>query len=298
MILRLMSAVRKLISLIAQKAYKTYEKFLLDEIKGDRIPKHVAIIMDGNRRYAEKLGEERYKGHLYGANVTRKVIEWCFEIGIKQLTLYTFSMENFKRDEEEKRNLFSILEEKLREIANNRMIHERGVRVKSIGNIELLPENLQSAIKNAEEVTKDHKNFNLYIAIAYSGRGEITYAARSIADKAERNEISVESIDEDMISRHLYMTNGNDNIPHGDVDLIIRTGGELRLSNFLPWQSIGNECAVYFCAPYWPSFRKIDLLRAIRTYQEREREKKYNTMRRAMKILNAYKNGVIKGSKE
>ncbi|HEX59374.1 MAG TPA: di-trans,poly-cis-decaprenylcistransferase [Methanomicrobia archaeon] len=263
--------------------YASYERLLEEEIKEGKIPRHVAIIMDGNRRYAEKIGEARHKGHYYGAEVTERVIEWCFDLGVKQLTLYTFSIENFNRSEEEKRELFRLIKEKFDDVCQNERIHEKKIRVRAVGELQRLPEDLRRAIEAAEAATAKYTNFTLNIAIAYSGRREIVEAARCIAEKVKRGELDVEDIDEDVISRHLRIGSAAES-GNGGVDLIIRTGGELRLSNFIPWQALGNECAAYFCAPYWPEFRKIDLLRAIRTFQQREAERRRSTMLRALKL--------------
>ncbi|RLG36727.1 MAG: di-trans,poly-cis-decaprenylcistransferase [Candidatus Alkanophagales archaeon] len=274
------------------RVYASYERLLEEEIKEGKIPEHVAIIMDGNRRYAEKIGEARHKGHYYGAEVTNKVIDWCFDLGVRQLTLYTFSIENFNRSEEEKKELFRLIKEKFEDVCQNERIHEKKIKVRAVGELKLLPEDLQQAIKRAESSTAEYTNFTLNIAIAYSGRREIVEAARYIAEKVKRGELSVEDIDENVISRHLCIGSdccgaAGDRGGNGGVDLIIRTGGELRLSNFIPWQALGNECAAYFCAPYWPEFRKIDLLRAIRTFQQREAERR-STVLRALKLAKIY----------
>ncbi|MHC1610273.1 MAG: polyprenyl diphosphate synthase [Candidatus Methanospirareceae archaeon] len=260
-------------------AYAEYERLLENKILARSLPEHVAIIMDGNRRYARKIGVSIEEGYNYGASTTERVIEWCFDIGVKQLTLYTFSIENFRRTEDEKEKLFELLRVKFEELSADERIHKRKVRVKTIGNLNLLPESVKEAIRKAERATERYNKFKLFIAVAYSGRMEIVDAVRIIADRVKRGLLKPEEVDEDTISRHLYISEiegGGEGLDSGaktSVDLIIRTGGEMRLSNFVPWQALGNECVAYFCAPFWPEFRRIDLLRAIRTYQEREADK-------------------------
>lgn len=267
---------------IPQLIYRGYEYLLTQEVKDAPIPRHVAIIMDGNRRYARKFGQISNFGHLRGANMTEKVIEWSCELGIEHLTIYAFSTENFNRSNDEKENLFDLIRVKFDEIGEDERTHERRMRVHAIGDIEKLPEQLQESIKNVELVTSAYDKFNLNVAIAYGGRQEIVQAVREIAGKVERGEISLDDINEDTISNHLYPAGGTA-LPN--VDLIIRTGGDERVSNFLPWQANGNECASYFCAPFWPEFRKIDFLRSIRVYQTRAEERKQQTAVRAAHFL-------------
>jgi len=262
-------------------AYEEYEKLLEDEIVARNLPGHVAIIMDGNRRYARKLGISTERSYNYGAEITERVIEWCFDTGVKQLTLYAFSIENFSRSEDEKEKLFELLRTEFEKLSVDERIHENEVRMKAIGNVNLLPESVRAAIRKAELATAHYNRHKLFIAVAYSGRLEIVDAVRIIASRVKRGSLNPAEINEDTISRHLYISQieGDDDASDSDsdsqtsVDLIIRTGGEVRISNFVPWQALGNECAAYFCAPFWPEFRRVDLLRAIRTYQEREEEK-------------------------
>ena len=262
------------------------------------MPEHVAIIMDGNRRFARKIGVSAEEGYLYGAEVTERMIEWCFDLGIKQLTIYAFSIENFCRTEEEKEQLFELMRAEFEKISKDDRVHRRGVRVRAIGNISLLPASVREAIKKAEHATERYRNFRLFIAVAYSGRMEILDSVRIIASMVKKGLLSASEINEDTISQHLYISEselrdgspctGTEEGVKTAVDLIIRTGGEMRLSNFVPWQALGNECAAYFCAPFWPEFRRIDLLRAIRTYQEREEERKRYTVKRMLKLVKAF----------
>ncbi|AFV23318.1 undecaprenyl diphosphate synthase [Methanolobus psychrophilus R15] len=264
--------------------YKGYEHLLTQEVKNAPIPRHVAIIMDGNRRYARKLGQMASFGHIKGANITEKVIEWSCELGIEHLTIYAFSSENFSRSSDEKNKLFELIGLKFDEIGEDERTHERKMRVHAIGDIDKLPDMLRESIKNVELVTSGYDRFNLNVAIAYGGRQEIVQAVREIATMVENGEIELNSINENTISDHLYPAGGSA-LP--DVDLIIRTGGDERVSNFLPWQANGNECASYFCAPFWPEFRKIDFLRSIRVYQARVEEREQHATVRAAHFLKA-----------
>ena len=292
-------ALRKAVGMrnwLRDRAYGRYEKLLEEEILEKPLPEHVAIIMDGNRRYAKKIGVSTEEGYLYGAGITERVIEWCFDLGVKQLTIYAFSIENFCRADDEKEGLFKLMRGEFEKISEDERVHKRGVRVKAIGNVNLLPESVKEAIRKAEHATKQYNKFKLFIAVAYSGRMEIVDSVRIIANMVKRGLLSTEDINEETISKHLYISkveNGSSASASAlgaktAVDLIIRTGGEQRLSNFVPWQALGNECAAYFCAPFWPEFRRIDLLRAIRTYQEREEEKRQHTLSRMLKIVKTF----------
>jgi len=248
--------------MLSRIVYKIYELRLLKEVKARPLPNHVAIIMDGNRRFARRRGLPPHLGHVFGSRKAEQVLEWCLELGIRNLTTYAFSTENFKRGEEEKRHIFGLIEDRLRKLANDRRIHRNRVRVRVIGKKELLPENVLNAVELVEERTKGYDRFRLNIAIAYGGRQELLDAVREILRKVKAGALKVDEITERTIEEHLYSDGGYEN-----VDLLIRTGGEQRLSNFLPWQSANS--VAYFCDVYWPEFRKIDLLRAIRSWQVR-----------------------------
>ncbi|MET1124966.1 MAG: polyprenyl diphosphate synthase [Archaeoglobaceae archaeon] len=244
---------------------KLYELILLRKIRRGRLPRHVAIIMDGNRRFARQRGLPKEIGHVFGSKKAEEVINWCWEVGIKMLTLYAFSTENFKRSEEEKRNIFSLIERELRRLMNDRRTYENEVRVRIVGRREMLPAKLVEVIEEVERRTKEHSRFFLNVAVAYGGRQEIVDAARRILRKVREGKLRPDEIEEEIVERHMYCD--------GDylkVDLVIRTGGEQRLSNFLPWQSA--KSVAYFCDVYWPAFRKIDFLRAIRAWQLRTAE--------------------------
>ena len=248
--------------------YNLYESVLKQEVtRGSRI-EHVAIIQDGNRRFARRTGLSTALGHAKGAEITEKVSDWCLELGIKHLTVYAFSIENFNRSEEEKGYLFDLIKQKLLDFLHSEKTHRNRVRIRAIGRIHLLPADLREVINQVEEATKEYDNVYMNIALAYSGQCEIVDAARALATLVKEGKLSAEDVDESLIARYLYP---HDGISVPKVDLIIRTGGEIRTSNFLPWQANGNECAAYFCAPYWPEFRKIDFLRAVRTAQARRK---------------------------
>lgn len=248
---------------ILKPVYKGYEWLLERDVKKGKMPRHIAIIMDGNRRLAKSLGLMSWQGHRLGAEKIDEVLEWCLDLGIKTTTAYAFSTENFNRPKAEIEELFNLFEEYFNKIATDERVHKNKMRVKAIGRIERFPERVRRAIKNAEDATKDYDNFILNIAVAYGGRQEVVDAFKKIAESVKKGEIGAENIDEETVSQNLY-TNG---LP--DPDLVIRTSGEERISGFLLWQSAYSE--LYFCESYWPRFRKIDFLRAIRTYQQRER---------------------------
>jgi len=279
---------------LRDRVYGEYKRLLEDAILEKPLPEHVAIIMDGNRRYAKKIGISTEEGYRYGAEITEEVIGWCFDIGVKQLTIYAFSIENFCRTDDEKEWLFELMRKEFEKISEDERVHKHGVRVRAIGNVNLLPDSVKEAIKKAEHATEQYNKFKLFIAVAYSGRMEIVDSVRIIGNMVKRDLLSVDDIDEETISKHLYISEIENGSSASDsvsafgaktaVDLIIRTGGEMRLSNFVPWQALGNECAAYFCAPFWPDFRQIDLLRAIRTYQEREEEKRQRSITRVSKL--------------
>ncbi len=264
--------------------YGGYEALLAREIKDKPVPEHVAIIMDGNRRFARRRGMEQFYGHFKGADTTEKVLDWSFDIGIKQLTVYAFSTENFDRNDVENKRLFDLIGIKFDKICADWRTHKRRMRVRVLGNIDLLPPALKSSAKHAEEITRNYDGVFLNVALAYGGRQELVDAAQKMAWKVKTGELSLKDINEETISNNLYPSSGS--VPY--VDLIIRTGGDERISNFLPWQANGNECAAYFCAPFWPEFRRIDLLRAIRTFQTREHERQKNTIMRIVKLLSYY----------
>lgn len=239
-----------------------YERYVKMQYR--HVPNHIAIIQDGNRRYAKMLGVDIPKGHRAGADKTEEMLDWAHELGVKHITLYTFSTENFSRKKDEVEHLFALFKEKFLAILKDERVKKYKIRVQMVGDKSLLPQDLREAVDAAEEATRDNTGFYLNIALAYGGRNEIVLAAKEILAAVANNEVASGAIDVHMVEQHLHDKKG---IP--PVDLIIRTGNEYRTSNFLPWLANGHECAVYFCAPYWPLFRKLDLLRAIRIYDQR-----------------------------
>ncbi len=245
--------------------YKIYERWLWNQVKEGDKPEHIAIILDGNRRWALNRSMHPWIGHHYGAKKTEELLRWCLKVGVKSITLYAFSTENFNRPAKKVDELMAIYKEKLQSLLENEEIHKYKVKVKAIGRINLLPRELQDMILQVEKATEKYNERFLNIAIAYGGRAEIVDAAKEIARKVKMGEIAPEEIDEDMFERFLYTSH----LPKQDPDLIIRTSGEERLSGFLLYQSAYSELC--FLDVYWPEFRWIDLLRAIRIYQKRKR---------------------------
>ncbi|MGB9729941.1 MAG: polyprenyl diphosphate synthase [Thermoprotei archaeon] len=245
--------------------YKIYEIWLYNQIKKGTIPQHIAVIMDGNRRWAKKRGLFPWLGHKYGAKKAREFLRWCLDLNIKTVTMYVFSTENFLRSPEEVRELMKIIEEEVIEALDNKDLRDNRVHVKILGKKELLPASLREKLEQLEKSTENYDQHFLNIAIAYGGRIEIVDAVRNIAKDILSGKIKIEQISESEIEKRLYTSH----LPNPHPDLVIRTSGEERLSGFLLWQTAYSE--LYFADVYWPDFRKIDLWRAIRTYQKRER---------------------------
>ncbi len=264
---------------LRQRVDDAYEQLLSREISG--APTHVAVIQDGNRRYARQQGDDAPQGHRDGAKTTERVLEWCQDVGVEELTLYTFSTENFDRPDEENEELFDLLCEKLHEFADADRVHDNEVRIRAIGAVERLPERVRDAVEYADRRTQEYDRFVLNIALAYGGRSQLLEAVQGVADDVDAGTLEPNEIDVETIENRLYER------PVRDVDLIIRTGGDERTSNFLPWHANGNEAAVFFCTPYWPEFSKTDFLRGIRTYESREESWRRTRARRAMALLGA-----------
>ena len=230
-----------------------------EQLDKERMPQHVAIIMDGNGRWAEQRGKQRTEGHIKGVEVVRKIMENAVELGIKYLTLYTFSTENWNRPEKEVTALMGLL---FKNIEEDVFIRNQ-VRFRVIGHLERLPAEIQEKLEKCIEHTKDFDRSCMVLALSYSSRWEITRAARMLAQKAVSGQVNPSDINEDMVSA--CMTTSF--MP--DPDLLIRTGGEIRLSNYLLWQSAYTE--LYFCDTFWPDFNMEELCKAIYVYQQRER---------------------------
>jgi tritrans,polycis-undecaprenyl-diphosphate synthase [geranylgeranyl-diphosphate specific] len=259
---------------------RVYERLLERELSDG--PTHVAVIQDGNRRYARTRGDEATEGHRAGAETTEAMLEWCADLGVEELTLYAFSTENFDRPEAEREELFDLIAEKLRTFADRPEVHDREVRIRAIGEVDRLPARVREAVDYAEGRTRGYDRFTLNVALAYGGRAELLSAARDVARAVEAGELDPADVDAAAVEERLYEG------PARDVDLIIRTGGDERTSNFLPWHANGNEAAVFFCSPYWPEFRRVDFLRAIRTYEHRRDSWRRSRAERAAALVRAF----------
>jgi len=248
---------------IGDVAYQAYENALQNEVRTEPVPKHVAIIMDGNRRFASQLGMDPLDGHQIGRDKLEEIISWCLDLGIRILTVYAFSTENLRRSPKEVEALMRLFAENFRRAGDDERAHKHKIRIRAIGQLSMLPPDVQEAIRYAEERTRTYDQYFFNIAVAYGGREEILKAIREIARDAADGKIRPEEIDEKLVSSHMYTYD----IP--DPDLILRTSGEERISNFLLWQLAYSE--LYFADVYWPGLRKVDFLRAIRSYQKRQR---------------------------
>jgi len=241
---------------------KGKDKIIQDNLKSSgEIPQHIAIIMDGNGRWATQKNKSRVMGHRQGVISVRDIVEACGQIGVKFLTLYTFSTENWKRPKEEVTFLMKLLIKALRDEADR--LHENDVKLIASGNLDSLPEKVYKELEDAMEKTKDNKLLTLNLALSYSGRWDIINAIKKMYLDCKENKISLEDINENKFSDYL-ITKG---IP--DPDLMIRTGGEYRISNFLLWQLAYSE--IYIDDIFWPEFRRPQLYKAISEYQRRER---------------------------
>lgn len=226
------------------------------------IPVHIAIIMDGNRRWAKEKGKIASEGHKAGAANLEKIAKDCNKLGVKYLTVYAFSTENWKRSKDEVSALMIILKSYLKKFSKD--ANKENIRIKILGDIEILDKDIRESILDSVERTKNCTGLTLNIAFNYGGRAEITNATKKIAEKVLNKEISIEDINEQLVTQNLYTEN------QPDPDLLIRPGGELRISNFLPWQLVYSE--FYFIDKYWPDFSEADLMNAIQTYNKRNRK--------------------------
>jgi tritrans,polycis-undecaprenyl-diphosphate synthase [geranylgeranyl-diphosphate specific] len=251
--------------LSALGVYRLYGRWLKSQIGEGEMPKHIGIILDGNRRWARGQNMEPWEGHWAGGENVRAFLEWCLELNINTLTLYALSTENLRRSPKEVEELMKVYEKALKDILASDTLDKHRVRVRAIGRIGLLNESLQKLITEVEEKTKNYDNFYLNAALAYGGRAEIVDAMKEIAEDVRGGRVEPGQIDEELVEGHLYTSH----LPQPDPDLIIRTGSEARLSNFLLWQAAYSE--FFIVDVYWPEFRKIDLERVIRSYQRRQR---------------------------
>jgi len=244
--------------------YRIYEWYITKDLKPEKMPKHVAIIMDGNRRFSRLQGNmDVVKGHEIGVDTLEKVLDWSIELGIEIITAYAFSTENFNRSEHEVEGLMNLFVKNFKRLVDHEKIHKKEVRVKVVGRTELLPDRVREAIEEAEQATAHYNKRLFNLAIGYDGRLEIIDSFKKIIKDVQDGKITIDDVNEELVSKNLY-TEGLD-----DPNLIIRTSGEERLSGFLLWQSSYSE--LYLCETLWPELRKVDFLRAIRSYQARDR---------------------------
>jgi short-chain Z-isoprenyl diphosphate synthase len=242
--------------------YPAYEARVVRRLPADRLPKHVGVMLDDNRRWAKAVGQDAAHGHRAGAANISPLLQWCEELGVEVVTLWLLSTDNLNRPAAELSELLGIIEEAVSDLAS-----EQRWRLHPVGALDLLPAGTARRLKEASEQTRDVDGLIVNIAVGYGGRREIADAVRSLlSDHASRGtsiEELADTLDVEHIAEHLY-TKGQP-----DPDLVIRTSGEQRLGGFLLWQSAHSE--FYFCEAYWPDFRRVDFLRAVRAYAERER---------------------------
>jgi undecaprenyl diphosphate synthase len=234
---------------------------LLQQIDKDRLPRHIAIIMDGNGRWAKEQGQDRLYGHFHGVESVRNIVEGCAELGIEYLTLYAFSTENWDRPEYEVIGLMELLVSTIRKEVDS--LHKNSIKLHVIGDMSMLPEYARQELNEALDITKSNTGLNLVMALSYSGRWELLNAVKNIAYEVKQGKMSVEAIDQGTLQRFLCTS------AFPDPELMIRTSGEFRISNFLLYQLAYAE--LYFTNVRWPDFRKDNLYEAILDYQARER---------------------------
>ena len=225
------------------------------------VPRHVGIIMDGNRRFAKSLNLSPWKGHEYGEKKVTELLEWCKELGVKEVTIYAFSVQNLNRPKKEFDYLMKIFLRGADKMLNDSRISSSGVRIRIVGDTCCFPSDVQEKLRLLVEKTKDNEEYFLNVALGYGGREEILRAVKSISVKVSEGELSPDAIDESVFQEHLYMSSS--------PDLIIRTGGDHRTSNFLPWQSTYSEW--FFVDKTWPEFSKEDFVKCLEDFYARER---------------------------
>jgi short-chain Z-isoprenyl diphosphate synthase len=254
-------------NMLKELLYRLYETYLLREVVQRPAPRHLGLIQDGHRRYARHAGLSNQEGYRHGAAKAKEVLTWCAELNIPMVSLWWLSTENLAREPDEVTAVLSVIEEKVTEWLQEGLTDRLGIRIRPIGKLELLPASTLAVLQHAETETRDHERLLLNVGVGYGGRQEIVDAVgRYLSDSFSRgiapDEI-VHRLTPDTLDKYLYTYD----CP--DPDLIIRTSGEVRLSGFMLWQSAYSE--FYFCDAHWPAFRKIDFLRAIRNYQQRQR---------------------------
>ncbi len=265
---RLRRQLRIAIDWAMQPLYTVYERRLANQVSLRPPPRHIGIILDGNRRYAQREGiTPAHDAYRLGAQKLDDVLRWCVEFAVPAITLWVFSSENFGRSSDQVDGILAAVQGKIHMLAEHPYIHRHRVRVRAIGRLETLPDATRQAIRLAEEATAHYDGMLLSIAVAYGGREEIADAVRSMLVSAQGEgktlAEAIDAVSPESIARHLYLAGAP------EPDLIIRTSGEIRLSGFLLWQSAASE--FYFSDVLWPAFRRIDFLRAMRSFQERTR---------------------------
>jgi len=233
----------------------------MSELNLSKVPRHIAIIMDGNRRFSKRLMLKPWKGHEWGAKKVEKLLDWCKELRIKELTLYTFSVQNFNRPKVEFDYLMNLFRKEFERFKDDERIHKNRIRINFLGRLYMFPKNIQESMKALMDMTKDYGDYQINFAMAYGGRAEVIDATIKIAKDVKEGKLDLDKINEETFSRNLY----SDHEP----DLIIRTGGEKRTSNFLIWQSYYSEWV--FLEKMWPEFEKEDLIEAINDFFKRKR---------------------------
>ena len=231
------------------------------EASSNSIPKHVGIILDGNRRFAKKLMLKPWKGHEFGAEKVKKLLEWAKDVGIKELTLYAFSYENFNRPKKEFDYLMYLFRKEFDNLIDNKDIYKNKIKISFLGRLYLFPKDIQERMHRIMDKTKNHDKYIVNFAMAYGGRAEIIDAVKRIGEKIKEGNLDVKSINEKLFNDNLYMGD--------DADLIIRTGGEKRTSGFLPWQ--GTYAELIFVDKSLPEFEKEDFLQCSKEFQSRKR---------------------------
>ncbi len=231
-------------------------------INASKVPRHVGLILDGNRRFAKRLMLKPWMGHEWGAKKVEKLFEWCKELGVRELTLYSFSVQNFNRPKEEFDYLMNLFVKEFDNLMKDpKQIHENKIRINFIGRIWMFPQEVQEKMKELMEMTKDYSGYKVNFAMAYGGREEVIDAVKKLSEDIKSGKVNIEQINEEVFAKNLYLDS--------NPELIIRTGGERRTSNFLIWQSHYSEWI--FLEKLWPEFEKEDFIACIEEYNDRER---------------------------
>ncbi|XP_055644977.1 dehydrodolichyl diphosphate synthase complex subunit DHDDS [Toxorhynchites rutilus septentrionalis] len=237
-----------------------YHRWIIKVLRAGPIPQHVAFIMDGNRRFARKENIDKAEGHAKGFDKLSETLQWCHDIGIREVTVYAFSIENFKRSQKEVDTLMSLARDKFRRLHEERdKLHERGICIRIIGNMSLLPVDIQKIMAEAVLLTKDNKKSFLNVAFSYTSRDEITHSIRTVAEGVLEGKLHEDDIDEEVLNGCMYTRDCS------EPDLLVRTSGEVRLSDFLLWQS--SSTVIYFTKTLWPEFNIWQLFSAVFYYQ-------------------------------